>query len=216
MWWRNPRRAAAAYIANRDVLLARLLQNLGEDTFVLELKVHLGLVRLDLHEHLAGRDELAGLLLPRADVARRHCRRQGRHLDDGVRRVRGVPSCKAGDGDAGERGTPKGLPPKGRDEHLEALGKKCETEEVEKKGWEGRGGRWELRREIKRSQAVNTRVGFVLCDASSRRRGGQLGRKEWMERKGERSGDRRTMMAVVMQVGGPVFFLTWDSTRWEA
>lgn len=78
------------YVANGDVLLAGLLEDLGDDALLLELKVHLGLVRLDLHEHLAGLDGVAGLLVPRADVARRHGRREGRHLDDGVRGERGV------------------------------------------------------------------------------------------------------------------------------
>ncbi len=31
----------------------------------------------------------------------------------------------------------------------------------------------------------------------------------------EEAGDRRTMMVVMCQLGGPVFF-TWDRTRWEA
>ena len=117
MKWRSAG-GGRAYIANRNILLTTVLEDLGEHTLLLELKVHLGLVGLDLNEHLAGGDGVAGLLLPGANISRRHGGRQGGHLDDGVRRVRSVPSCEAGDGDAREAGVLEGLPPDERDEHF--------------------------------------------------------------------------------------------------
>lgn len=70
------------YAANGDILLARLLENLGNDTFLLELKVHLSLVGLNLYQDVTGGDGVAGLLLPGANVASLHGGRQGRHLDN--------------------------------------------------------------------------------------------------------------------------------------
>lgn len=75
------------YVADGDVLRAALLQDLGQHTLLLELKVHLGLVGLDLNQHITGGESITGLLLPRANVASGHGGRQGGHLDDGVRWV---------------------------------------------------------------------------------------------------------------------------------
>lgn len=103
-------REKGTYIANGDVLLARLPEDLGEHTLLLELEIHLGLVGLDLNENLTGLDRVTRLLLPCANIARRHGGREGRHLDDGMRGVRGVPSCEAGEGDTGDAGMAKSLP----------------------------------------------------------------------------------------------------------
>ena len=81
------------YTANGDVLLASFLQNLRENTLLLELEVHLGLVGLDLDQHLTRGNRIAGFLLPSTNVARRHGRGQGGHLNDSVRRVRSIPPC---------------------------------------------------------------------------------------------------------------------------
>lgn len=100
----------STYVANGDILLTRLLEDLGEDTLLLELEIHLGLVGLDLDENLTGLDRVTGLLLPCANIASRHGGREGRHLDNLVRRVRGVPSCEAGKGDTGDAGMAESLP----------------------------------------------------------------------------------------------------------
>ena len=84
------------YAANSNILLTSVLEDLGDNTLLLELKVHLRLVGLDLDQDITGGDGVAGLLLPSANVAGRHGGRQGGHLDDGVRRERGVPSCYLG------------------------------------------------------------------------------------------------------------------------
>jgi hypothetical protein len=75
------------YASNSNVLLARVAQNLGESAILLELKVHLCLVGLDLDEHVAGRYRVSGLLLPCANVSGGHGRGECGHADDGVRWV---------------------------------------------------------------------------------------------------------------------------------
>lgn len=75
-----------SYRADRDLLLARLLQDLGEDTLILELEVHLGLIGLNLDQDITGLEAVTGLLLPRANISSGHCRGQRRHADNGVRR----------------------------------------------------------------------------------------------------------------------------------
>jgi hypothetical protein len=60
------------YAADRDILLARLLENLGNNTLLLELKVHLSLVRLDLDQNITRGDGVARLLLPGANVTSLH------------------------------------------------------------------------------------------------------------------------------------------------
>jgi len=47
-------RFAVTYSSDRDVLGARVSQELGNGALLLELKVHLRLVRLDLDKHVAG------------------------------------------------------------------------------------------------------------------------------------------------------------------
>jgi hypothetical protein len=83
---RKVRTLGIANISDSNILLARFLQDLGQNALLLKLKVHLCLVGLDLDQDLAGRDGVAGLFLPRADISRCHGGRQGGHLDDGVRR----------------------------------------------------------------------------------------------------------------------------------
>ena len=78
---------AQTHVANSDVLLARVLQELGQNTVLLELKVHLGLVGLDLDEDITGSEGVTGVLLPCADVAGGHGGGERRHGDDGVGRV---------------------------------------------------------------------------------------------------------------------------------
>jgi hypothetical protein len=75
------------YVADCNVLLACFLQDLGKYTFLLELEVHLSLVGLNLDKDITRRQGIARLLLPRANISRGHCRRQGRHPDNGMRRV---------------------------------------------------------------------------------------------------------------------------------
>lgn len=108
------------YGADSDVLLTSLLEDLGNDALLLELKVHLRLIRLDLDQHLAGGDGVAGLLLPGANVASLHCGRQGRHLDHLVAREGGIVAD-----DVRREATSQGLvggredtPPKSGAEHL--------------------------------------------------------------------------------------------------
>lgn len=84
------------YVTDGDVLLTGLLQKLGDNTLLLELKVHLGLVGLDLDQDITRGDAVTGLLLPRSDISRRHGGRQSGHLDDGVRGVGGVTSQDLG------------------------------------------------------------------------------------------------------------------------
>jgi hypothetical protein len=82
-----------SYRADRDILLAGVLQDLRKNTLLLELKVHLRLVGLNLHKDITGLEAVTGLLLPYANVSRGHCRGQSRHADDGVGRE--SCSCKA-------------------------------------------------------------------------------------------------------------------------
>lgn len=96
--WVLSQRETTTYVTNGDILLALVLEDLGQHTLLLELKVHLSLVRLDLDQDITRGNGVAGLLLPGANVAGGHGWREGGHLDDGVRRVRGVPSCQAGGG----------------------------------------------------------------------------------------------------------------------
>lgn len=106
--------------ANRDVLLASILEDLGNDTLFLELKVHLGLVRLDLDQDLTRGDGVAGLLLPGSNVAGLHCGRQSRHLDHLVAREGGIVANDVR-GEASSQGLVSGredTPPKSGAEHL--------------------------------------------------------------------------------------------------
>lgn len=45
----------STYASNSDVLLASVAEDLGDGALLLELKVHLCLVRLDLDEDVTGR-----------------------------------------------------------------------------------------------------------------------------------------------------------------
>lgn len=114
----------ATYVTNSDVLRARIPQNLGKHTLLLELEVHLGLVRLELDENLTRLNAITDLLLPCADGSSGHGGRQGGHPDDAVRWVGGVPSCEArGGGEGGSEGASrvKGLPSEYWGEHLEGV-----------------------------------------------------------------------------------------------
>jgi hypothetical protein len=75
------------YASDCDILLARVAQDLGECAVLLELKVHLCLVGLDLDEHVTGSYRVSGLLLPCANVSGGHGWGQRGHADN---RVRGV------------------------------------------------------------------------------------------------------------------------------
>lgn len=75
-----------SYSTDSDILLAGLLQNLSEDTLLLELEVHLCLIGLNLDQDITGLEAVASLLLPRTNVSRGHCRRKSRHANDGVGR----------------------------------------------------------------------------------------------------------------------------------
>lgn len=81
--WKSP---GLSYCAHRNILLAGVLQDLSKDTLLLELKVHLCLIGLNLHKDITGLEAVAGLLLPCTDVSRGHCRRKGRHANDSVGR----------------------------------------------------------------------------------------------------------------------------------
>lgn len=41
-----------SYISNRNILLSRLLEDLGKNAFFLKFKIHLRLIRLDFHQHI--------------------------------------------------------------------------------------------------------------------------------------------------------------------
>lgn len=113
-------RARDTYAANGDILLASLLEDLGNDTLLLELKVHLGLVGLNLDENLTGADGVAGLLLPGTKVASRHGRGQGGHLDDLVVGEGGIAADDVG-GEAiaqGAVGGSENAPPDSGAKHL--------------------------------------------------------------------------------------------------
>jgi hypothetical protein len=75
-----------SYRTDSDILLTAVLQNLGEDTLVLELEVHLSLIGLDLNKDITGLESISGLLLPHANVSRGHSRRERRHANDCVGR----------------------------------------------------------------------------------------------------------------------------------
>ncbi|VUC22396.1 unnamed protein product [Clonostachys rosea] len=111
-------------IEGRNVLGTRLLEDLGDHTLLLELKVHLGLVGLDLNKNITGCDAVTGLLLPGANVASLHSWGEGGHLDDLVVGERGVvadymcpEACSQG-----ILGGLEGLPPKYGAEHCERGG----------------------------------------------------------------------------------------------
>lgn len=107
------------YAANRNILLARLLEDLGNNTLLLELKVHLGLVGLDLYQDVAGGDGVTGLLLPGSDVAMLHGGRQSGHLDDLVLGERGIVShdMRSEAGSQGIVGRGEESPPESDAEH---------------------------------------------------------------------------------------------------
>jgi hypothetical protein len=114
------RRRRNTHGANRDVLLASILEDLGNNTLFLELKVHLGLVRLDLDQNLTRGDGVAGLLLPGSNVAGLHCGRQSRHLDHLVAREGGIVANDVR-GEARSQGLVsrrEDTPPKSGAEHL--------------------------------------------------------------------------------------------------
>jgi hypothetical protein len=64
------RKERETYASHSDILCTRVLEDLGQGALLLELKVHLRLVRLDLDEDVARCEGVACLLLPCADVAR--------------------------------------------------------------------------------------------------------------------------------------------------
>lgn len=115
------RKLGETYAANGDVLLARVLEDLGNDTLLLELKVHLGLVRLDLDQNLTRGDGVADLLLPGADVSGLHGGGQGGHLDDLVVGERSVVADYVGVEAVAQdiAGWGDEAPPKSGAEHLE-------------------------------------------------------------------------------------------------
>jgi len=79
------RKLLSAYVSDSDVLCARVLQNLDQNTLLLELEVHLSLVGLDLDQNITGSQSITGLLLPGSNVTSSHGGRQSGHGDDGVR-----------------------------------------------------------------------------------------------------------------------------------
>lgn len=79
-----PHKSRHTYASDCNVLLASIAEDLGNGTLLLELKVHLCLVRLDLDEHITGRYRVANLLLPCANVSGGHGRGEGRHADNAV------------------------------------------------------------------------------------------------------------------------------------
>lgn len=140
------------YAADGHILLTTLLQELCNNTLLLELKVHLGLVGLDLDQDITGRNGVSGLLLPSTNVSRSHGRRQSGHLDNSVRRERGVPSCQLRrDGDSGGR---KGLPSQDGAEH-DGQGGCCGGGRIKKKYISRPGGR---RRQLVRRGLPNNRL----------------------------------------------------------
>mmetsp|Transcript_6852 Transcript_6852/g.16307 ORF Transcript_6852/g.16307 Transcript_6852/m.16307 type:complete len:244 (-) Transcript_6852:107-838(-) len=66
-------------------------QNPGNETIVLRLKVHGGLVGLDLAENIAGAKFFPLGLVPLGDRPGLHCRRERRHADDLMGWVAGHP-----------------------------------------------------------------------------------------------------------------------------
>lgn len=110
--------------ANGDVLLTRFLQELGDNTLLLELEVHLGLIGLNLDENVTRSDGVAGLLLPGTNVASLHGRRQSRHFHDLVIREGRIVSDDVG-GKAGAQGIVRrgeGAPPESGAQHGEGCG----------------------------------------------------------------------------------------------
>jgi len=109
------------YAANSNVLGTRILEDLGDNTLLLELEVHLGLVGLDLDEDITRGDGVASLLLPSTDVSGLHGWGQSRHLHDLVVGERSVASDDAG-GEALTKGIVRrceGAPPKCGAQHGE-------------------------------------------------------------------------------------------------
>lgn len=98
MVMRRPRQSPSekTYAADSNILLARVPEDLGNDTLLLELEVHLGLIGLDLDKDITRGDGIANLLLPGADVAGLHGWGQSRHLHDLVIGERGVASDDVG------------------------------------------------------------------------------------------------------------------------
>lgn len=107
------------YAADGDILCTRLHEELGNDTLLLELKVHLGLVGLNLYQDITRADGVSGLLLPGANVASLHGWRQGGHLDDLMAGERGIAPhdmrCESGSQSMLGRG--EDSPPKSGAEH---------------------------------------------------------------------------------------------------
>lgn len=124
------KRQKTTYGADSDVLLASLLEDLGNNTLLLEFKVHLGLVRLELNQNLTGGDGIAGLLLPGTNVASLHCGRQCGHLDHlvaGKGRIVAdyVRSEASSQGLVSRR---EDTPPKSGAEHLGKMSLTCERD----------------------------------------------------------------------------------------
>lgn len=114
------RTGRGAYGANGDILFASLLEDLGNDTILLELKVHLSLVSLNLDEDFTRAYSVARLLLPSTKVTSLHGRGQGRHLDNLVFGERGITADDVS-GEAIAQGTVRrgeNSPPESGAEHL--------------------------------------------------------------------------------------------------
>ena len=76
----------STYVSDSNILLTGLLQPLGKETLLLELEVHLRLIRLDLDEDVTRVERIAGILVPRSNTTGGHSRRKRGHKNDGVRR----------------------------------------------------------------------------------------------------------------------------------
>jgi len=61
-----------SYVSDSNILCARVLEDLDQNTLLLELKVHLGLVGLDLDEDITRSQSITGLLLPGTNVTGGH------------------------------------------------------------------------------------------------------------------------------------------------
>lgn len=62
----------SSYVSDSNILCARILEDLDQNTLLLELEVHLGLVGLDLDEDITGSQSITGLLLPGTNVTGGH------------------------------------------------------------------------------------------------------------------------------------------------
>lgn len=96
---RERRKGLETYGLDINVLGARVDEDLGNVTFLLALKVHLGLIGLDFDKDITRGDFVTNGLLPGTKVTLGHGGGKGGHVNDLVRgiRVRGVSPDQGGE-----------------------------------------------------------------------------------------------------------------------